>query len=518
MGPVRWIPALFLLGLAPPARAEPPSFHLATSTAAAARNEAVRSAFGRRPVPTFFTGAQLISTPRFACVVDRGRSLPAPPWATDDAYAEAFELARSAVAAREPERAALMLVFSTFRDGGRALFYTALSNDVSGLGEGDEARIFDASPDSPIEGYAWLGALEALDEGGPSFAEEAFLHEIAHRWAAYVRIQHPDLAPEALLGRTQAHWSFFFDTQGSAMEGNRWVGTFDGLYRTEFARPPIPTFSPLDLYLMGVLPPERVEAMYLLEGSERVIPSWFTPRAEEAPAHRLGFEVQISPRTVHTVTMDHVLGGSGPRIPATSQPVLPIWVVLLDDGHGDVGLDALRRFDARLQSFIEAFARATGGRMSLDPTLASAGHTPLGEPCSATEDCDRLSSDRCAAPPGLEPVCSRACSAHQDCDSGCCFGDESPGLCGPRLGGACPPPPGPAGSPDAGMKADASSQGPNAGDLGQAESRCRCTKAGSGGAAGWGLLLAALLLGQRSSRLRQSRRRPPAASDKPALR
>lgn len=382
-----------------------------------------------------------ILTPRFLFVRDNQLILPAPPWFSEDAYAVAFELARAAWYRTQPDRARTLLVLTTFREGGDALFYVPLANDIGGLGEGFPASIFDDTPGSSLEGYVWLGDLALLEAAGDDYFREAFIHEIAHRWSAYVRIADPNGGPpsDLLLGRQRMHWSFLADTAGSPMEGNAWVRRDDGLYVTAFDSPLALRFSPLDLYLMGVLPPERVRPFQVITEWTVVDPARLSVAPSTEPAHRTGMHIALDARATEVITIEHVIAGSGPRTPpavdvSPDSPLRwPIGVVLLSNGLTTTSLETLAALDRRLEDLARAFHEATGGRVVLDLTLEGAGTRPFGSPCSDLSVCDRSFSNRCAAIGARSAThCTRTCETDAECGLGfCCVLPEEPGTTPP---------------------------------------------------------------------------------------
>ena len=61
--------------------------------------------------------------------------------------------------------------------------------------------------------------------------------EVGHRWLAFLEFRdHTGARSEALLGRDQAHWSFFFDSDASVMEGNDIEDLGGGSFRTDGRR------------------------------------------------------------------------------------------------------------------------------------------------------------------------------------------------------------------------------------------------------------------------------------------
>ena len=298
--------------------------------------------------------------PSFVWVRDLSLSLPGPPWMDEGPFLEAFDLARTVwEQTGQPSDIKALAVFVTFDVGPTAPFYAALANDVEGIGE----RIFDDTPGSDLEGLIWMGEIAELWEAGPEYYEEAFVHEVAHRWTVYVDVDHPTLEPDALRGRQDRHWSFLADTANSPMDGNDWVESDLGR-ETLFFTPHEPVFSPLDLYLMGHRAAGDVPPFELIRTFERSTPSWVNVSPATLPAHRLDVTVELEGVTTERVTIDHVLQAEGPRAPATGPSEWPIGVVLLSSGFaGAASLDDRRRFETSLDDMIATYADATRGAL-----------------------------------------------------------------------------------------------------------------------------------------------------------
>ena len=101
-----------------------------------------------------------------------------------------------------------------------------------------------AGAEGEIPGFTGVTGIEVLGQ------------EVGHRWGSFVNTNVADV-----LGRGQAHWSFFLDTGAfngsligagaSVMEGNRWQANGDGSFTT--GRPCLTATSLFDLYVMGML-------------------------------------------------------------------------------------------------------------------------------------------------------------------------------------------------------------------------------------------------------------------------
>ena len=100
-----------------------------------------------------------------------------------------------------------------------------------------------AGAEGEIPGFTGVTGIEVLGQ------------EVGHRWGSFVNTNVADV-----LGRGQAHWSFFLDTGAfngsligagaSVMEGNRWQANGDGSFTTGR---PFDSYSLFDLYVMGML-------------------------------------------------------------------------------------------------------------------------------------------------------------------------------------------------------------------------------------------------------------------------
>ena len=92
--------------------------------------------------------------------------------------------------------------------------------------------------------------------------------EVGHRWLAYLEFRdHTGARSEALLGRDQAHWSFFFDSDASVMEGNDIEDQGGGPFRTTAA---VKRFSRLDQYAMGLVSASQVPTFFYVENPTNV--------------------------------------------------------------------------------------------------------------------------------------------------------------------------------------------------------------------------------------------------------
>lgn len=208
----------------------------------------------------------------------------------------------------------------TLPEAGAEGFYLPVKNDVQGINQ----PIFDYSAQfgsaSKLQGTVDLGNITQLAAApyGPLLDTNVRLlnHELMHRFGAYVRFENPDGSLNtSLLGKDSAHWSYLLDSKGSIMYGNGWKDNGDGTFTSTSARS---AYSPLDLYLMGMIPKEQVPPMVLIDN----------PAIDKTLMPSLGASITGTPRTV---TIDDIIAAEGERIPnaATSQKKFNVGFVLL---------------------------------------------------------------------------------------------------------------------------------------------------------------------------------------------
>jgi hypothetical protein len=151
-------------------------------------------------------------------------------------------------------------------------------------------------PDDPRQRF--LGENNALSILG---------QECGHRWLAYLEFRDGATTSQELLGRDQAHWSFFFDSDASNMEGNDIQDLGAGLFRTVGA---VSRYSALDQYAMGLRAASEVPPMFL-------VTQVMTDLSAEDPP-RINVDIR---GTRKDVRIEDIVAAMGPRRPdAASAP------------------------------------------------------------------------------------------------------------------------------------------------------------------------------------------------------
>lgn len=259
----------------------------------------------------------------------------------------------------------IAVVLSTGPLSCASLYYVSVANDTRGIGyqHEDPREIFDDSPHSRLEGVAFLNDFPYW-QSRPDEFDRAFMHEIGHRFGARVHVQKAGFARDALLGRQGFHWSYFLDSAGSPLEGNRWARAGEGL-RAETPLSP-GRFSDLDLYLMGVLPAERVAPATLVRAEPVATRDCLGGPLTAASPPQTCSAVDFDATPVD-FTIDDVIAAEGPRLPAAvaEHKTLDVAFIVLQAGAADLNASTCRVLSSALGERVREFERATGGSVSL---------------------------------------------------------------------------------------------------------------------------------------------------------
>ena len=247
--------------------------------------------------------------------------------------------------------------------GNTFAFETTVANEIRGIGTG----IFDSASDFGSAGrLRSLVLMDALTKY-PSSPTQRFLgedstisllgQESGHRWLAFLRFRDANgRRSDELLGRDQAHWSFFFDSDASFMEGNDIEDLGGGAFRTVAT---VSRYSLLDQYAMGLVSPSQVPAFFYVEAPTNSVPD---REREDSPDTGVTFN-----GTKREVRIEDVIDAMGRREPSSgSSPRTHrqafVYVVsngrTLDQAQVDK-LDRIRR------EWTTAFRTATNNRMTL---------------------------------------------------------------------------------------------------------------------------------------------------------
>lgn len=165
-----------------------------------------------------------------------------------------------------------LILFTNFESNldlvGVLAFAINVQNDVLGIGNPNRGEIFPQfdhtaayGSQGNLKSFLTMKSLKVWEDDplentfGPATSTLSVLaHEFGHTWIAFID-------PPVLLTRDRAHWNFFLHTSGSLLGGNDIQDNGDGTFTT---LAPKDLYSPLDLYLMGLLKPEDVPPTFLV--------------------------------------------------------------------------------------------------------------------------------------------------------------------------------------------------------------------------------------------------------------
>ena len=246
-------------------------------------------------------------------------------------------------------------------------YETTVANEIRGIG----IDVYDASRDFGSGGR--LRSLAIMDWLGkyPDDPTQRFLgenntlsvlgQEVGHRWLAFLEFRDRTGArSQALLGRGLAHWSFFFDSDASVMEGNDIEDLGGGAFRTAAA---VQRYSRLDQYAMGLLSESQVPPFFYVESPTNVVPS---RGSEDAP--RVGVTFNGTRRDVLIQDITAVEGPRAPSVADSPKTHRQAFVYLVGNGKTvDAGqVDKVDRIRRQWEAF---FQQATEGRMRAETRL-----------------------------------------------------------------------------------------------------------------------------------------------------
>ena len=246
-------------------------------------------------------------------------------------------------------------------------FETTVNNAIEGIGQ----EILDLGSDYGSAGR--LQSVVVMDNLGkypsdpaslvPRLGQDTSLsllaHESGHRWGATLLFQDANgEVSDLLLGRQRAHWSFFFDSDASVLEGNDIEDRGGGSFLTVGA---VKRYGPLDLYAMGLISESEVPPVFYVAD-----PSGTGRDRESAPSTGVTFT-----GTRREVTIADIVAAMGPRRPSTGRAPRghrQAWVYVVGRGRAadPAALNKLERFRRDFEPFFEA---ATEGRMRLETRI-----------------------------------------------------------------------------------------------------------------------------------------------------
>lgn len=220
-----------------------------------------------------------------------------------------------------------LIIYTTWTLQGAGGLYQAVANDVEGIGYEHIAPLdaiipepyFDDTPNSQFQGFLhlsnWLNFVEEDQSINTAWTYLVFGQELGHAWGSFVHYLQDGTDYDDMLGRSEAHWSFYLNAGNSPMEGHDWVdnedGTLTAIKHDTFV------YSDLDLYLMGLMPAEDVQPWFVIDDVSNCVDSALE-NLECAPAtgHKFSADSYTLDGTPREITIEDVIAAEGPRVPA----------------------------------------------------------------------------------------------------------------------------------------------------------------------------------------------------------
>lgn len=273
-------------------------------------------------------------------------------------------------------------------EGAGFAFYASVRNFVQGVGPAplgfEDQNIFDFGADLGsafrLQGMIYMGELDKYpddpaqridrDEGVSVNTTLSILaHEAGHRFLSRVLLVEPEsgLFTLDLLGRQSSHWSFFFNSEGSFMEGVKILDHGPGASPFRFeTTEAFRRFSPLDLYLMGLIPPEEVPASFFVRNPD-ILGANFQPSRQ--PQGGVFFDGEREDVTIEDIV--EVMGRRAPG-PAISQKHYRYGFILLTQEGAEPSAASIAKMDRIRTQFGSYMAEHTGGAWIAQTELVKA--------------------------------------------------------------------------------------------------------------------------------------------------
>ncbi|MFO0727141.1 MAG: hypothetical protein U1E65_25390 [Myxococcota bacterium] len=384
------------------------------------------------------------------------------PYRTNQDVQDSFDFALREFYTAMPDEFVFLYLFTSFETGIGAFFYSPQANDTSGIGQ----QIFDQTGPSPLEGFVFMNDWQSFNKDfgmfGPQvvqgFSHSVFNQEAGHRWGFIFESPPPPARISALLGRDQAHWSYFAHTGGSPMEGNAWRDNMNGSFTTttDVRRY---EYCDLDLYLMGLIPADQVRPWFLISNPQVNGLMDIYGQALQAASPPQIFQPLTIRGTRSDYAIEEIVQYAGDRSPTAGQSPTRFRVafIMLASQATALSDNQKQEFETMVDSYAEGFHTGTRQLASFDYILNATQPLPIGSACDMPAQCDPSAPLCQGTGMGGAAICTKACtSAQQDCPTDWCCGlgaDMNDNVCQPA--GQCAVPPPDAGPPDTGTAPDA---------------------------------------------------------------
>ena len=253
---------------------------------------------------------------------------------------------------------------------GQNVFAFALSivNSTSGIGRptfdfaealGSEGRLSTLVMMGDLDKYP-ADPTQVIQSVPPNDTLSVLGQEAGHRWLVHFRYPFlTDPSSTILLGRDLAHWSFFFNSEASVVEGNEIRDNGDGTFTTTDA---VRRYGSFDQYAMGLLAAGEVPPSFVVPDPDR-----------PAFGHRPEIGVTFS-GTRLDVTVEKLIEANGSRLPTAvvDQKNFSFAFILINARGSTATSGQIAKLETLQQQWEQFWAEATGGRSQANTRLVRA--------------------------------------------------------------------------------------------------------------------------------------------------
>ena len=260
---------------------------------------------------------------------------------------------------------------------GSFAFEVNVRNEILGIGDLlSPEPVFDFGPQfgsrKRLASFLNMGPLASYPSDPsariPLIGENSTLsvlgQEAGHRWGVYLEFLNPatGLPSSNLLGRQDAHWSFFFNSQASVLEGNAITDHGEGASPRFETVETVSRYGDFDQYIMGLRGPEEVAPSFLVLNPRN---AGSTSRARQ-PQTEVRFDGDRQ-----DIDIDMVVAAEGTRIPdhTVAERELRFAFVLLIDRNAEPRAEDVAKLDRIRSEWESYFNQAVANRATAYTTL-----------------------------------------------------------------------------------------------------------------------------------------------------
>ena len=259
---------------------------------------------------------------------------------------------------------------------GSFAYEVNVRNDVLGIGDllnpnpifdlgsafGSAARLQSFVNMGPLSNYP-ADPTQRITAIGENNTLSVMGQEAGHRFLTYAQFVDPSTgtASNALLGRDLAHWSFFFNSNASVVEGNKIEDRGEGVMPRFLTVETVKRYGEFDQYIMGLRRPDEVPPSFLIQNPD-------IPLSPGAPP-RTGVGIN---GTRKEITVDMIIAAEGRRSPDTtvSQKEFRFGFVLVIPTGGQPSAGDLAKIEAIRAAWGPFFNQAVENRGAAVTELA----------------------------------------------------------------------------------------------------------------------------------------------------